>query len=261
MKETKLSKTCKYCNNTYIGSIEELREIFVKQPNCEYGLQAICKRCRNEKYKIDKYIKGVGARTTVEDLIDLLNSEGYPTKLVELKSFLEDNYLECDLSKEEWIKWISNDFYNHVYIKDILEGKYKKCKKCNKWFPHSLYYKCKQKHKDSTYIYLTSYCKPCKNSVNYNDKHKQYLYNKKYREANREKVRMAQNLYRQRNKEALKRQNFKHEMRKYLKKNMYMFNENQIDLLTEFKFKDCIKSKKLLIAKYEDSLCLKKILD
>ena len=50
-------------------------------------------------------------------------------------------------------------------------------------------------------------------------------------------------------------------MRKYLKKNMYMFNENQIDLLTEFKFKDCIKSKKLLIAKYEDSLCLKKILD
>ena len=54
MKETKLSKTCKYCNNTYAGSIEELREIFVKQPNCEYGLQSMCKKCRNEKYKTDK---------------------------------------------------------------------------------------------------------------------------------------------------------------------------------------------------------------
>ena len=52
MKGKELTKTCKYCNNTYIGSIEELREIFVKQPNCEYGLQAMCKRCRNEKYKL-----------------------------------------------------------------------------------------------------------------------------------------------------------------------------------------------------------------
>ena len=174
MKEIKLSKTCKYCNNTYIGSIEELREIFVKQPNCEHGLQAMCKRCRNEKYKTDKYIKGVGARATVEDLIGLLNSEGYPTKLTELKSFLEDNYLECDLSKEEWINWISNDFYNHIYIKDILEGKFKKCKKCNKWLPYSLYYDLKQTYKDSVYIYKYSYCKACKNSTNYNKSDKQY---------------------------------------------------------------------------------------
>ena len=81
MKETKLSKTCKYCNNTYTCSIEELRDIFVKQPNCKHGLQSMCKKCRNEKYKTDKYIEGVGARATVEDLIDLLNSQGYPTKL------------------------------------------------------------------------------------------------------------------------------------------------------------------------------------
>ena len=120
MKGKELSKTCKYCGDTHTGTIEQLREIFVKQPNCQYGLQAMCKKCRNERYETDKYIVGVGARTTVEDLIDLLNSEGYPTKLIELKSFLEDNYLECDLTKEEWIKWISNDFYNHIYIKDIL---------------------------------------------------------------------------------------------------------------------------------------------
>ena len=50
MENIELSKTCKYCNNTYIGSIEELREIFVKQPKCEYGLQAMCKKCRNEIY-------------------------------------------------------------------------------------------------------------------------------------------------------------------------------------------------------------------
>ena len=43
MKETKLSKACKYCNNTYVGSIEELREIFVKQPNCEYGFKLCVK--------------------------------------------------------------------------------------------------------------------------------------------------------------------------------------------------------------------------
>ena len=259
MKGKELTKTCKYCNNTYIGSIEELREIFVKQPNCEHGLQAMCKRCRNEKYKTDKYIKGVGARATVEDLIDLLNSEGYPTKLVELKSFLEDNYLECDLSKEEWIKWISNDFYNHIYIKDILEGKFKKCKKCNKWFPYSLYYDLKQTYKDSVYIYKYSYCKACKNSTNYNKPDKQYLYNKKYRESNREKLRQYEYLYRQNHKEQIKRNNFRHELKKYLKKNSYSFNDKQIELLTEFKFNECIKSKRLLIAKYEESLCLKKI--
>ena len=46
MKEKELTKTCKYCNNTYIGCIEELRKIFVKQPNCKYGLQSMCKKCR-----------------------------------------------------------------------------------------------------------------------------------------------------------------------------------------------------------------------
>ena len=90
MKGKELTKVCKYCNNTYVASIEELREIFVKQPNCKLGLQAMCKKCRNEKYETDKHINGVGARATVEDLIDLLNSEGYPTKLTELKSFLEE---------------------------------------------------------------------------------------------------------------------------------------------------------------------------
>ena len=57
MKGTKLSKTCKYCNNTYIASIEELREIFVKQPNCKHGLQSMCKKCRNERYETNKHIK------------------------------------------------------------------------------------------------------------------------------------------------------------------------------------------------------------
>ena len=51
MKETKLSKTCKYCNNTYVASIEELREIFVKQPNCEHGLQAMCKNAEMKNMK------------------------------------------------------------------------------------------------------------------------------------------------------------------------------------------------------------------
>ena len=259
MKGKELTKTCKYCNNTYVGSIEELREIFVKQPNCKHGLQAICKKCRNEKYETDKYIKGVGARATVEDLIDLLNSEGYPTKPVELKSFLEDNYLECDLSKEEWISWISNDFYNHIYIKDILEGKFKKCKKCNKWFPYSLYYDLKQTYKDSVYIYKYSYCKPCKNKMDYSNKEKRYLYNKKYKELNKEDVNKAMLLWRDRNKAKIQRNNFKHELKKYLKKNNYKFNDKQIELLTEFKFNECIKSKRLLITKYEESLCLKKI--
>ena len=43
MKETKLSKTCKYCRETHVGTIEELREIFIKQPNCKFGLQSMCK--------------------------------------------------------------------------------------------------------------------------------------------------------------------------------------------------------------------------
>ena len=59
--------------------------------------------------------------------------------------------------------------------------------------------------------------------------------------------------------EQIKRNNFRHELRKYLKKNSYSFNDKQIELLTEFKFNECIKSKRLLIAKYEASLCLKKI--
>ena len=48
-------------------------------------------------------------------------------------------------------------------------------------------------------------------------------------------------------------------IKKYLKKNSYSFNDKQIELLTEFKFSENIKSKRLLIAKYEASLCLKKI--
>ena len=59
--------------------------------------------------------------------------------------------------------------------------------------------------------------------------------------------------------EQIKRNNFRHELKKYLKKNGYKFNDKQIELLTEFKFNECIKSKRLLIAKYEESLCLKKI--
>ena len=66
-------------------------------------------------------------------------------------------------------------------------------------------------------------------------------------------------LWRDRNKAKIQRNNFKHELKKYLKKNSYNFNDKQIELLTEFKFNECIKSKRLLIAKYEESLCLKKI--
>ena len=222
---------CTTCNKEFVGSLEEIREIFVNHKGKPTNL---CRTCKNEYYQTQKFLKGVGSRVSVEELIEVLDLEGYPLKKEDLDLFLEESYIDCDISKKEWLNWIKKDFYNHKSIQDILNFNYKKCNTCNKWLPHNNFYnKIVYSSKNKKYSYKRSDCKKCASDIK-----KEYFKN---------------------NKDSVKKHSFKYTLKKYLLKNNYIFNDEQLNILTDYKFKEDIRSKKVLILKHGTGLCLKKI--
>lgn len=246
--------TCKYCHKTYSGDIDYLKSIFVIDNNKENGLTNLCKKCKAEYYHTKKYLNGEGSRVTVEELIDTLNEIGYPLNKDNLDKFLIESYQECDLSLDEWMDWIEEDFYSHENILNILDSKIKKCRMCNNWLPESVYTTSNSYKNGKKYVYKTSYCKRCYNKkcrdvwtanrTKSKEKRKEY-YNK-----NREKLVKTSVEWKRNNKYTIKKLNMKYNIKKYLIDNNYEFDEDMLPMLVEIKLEKNIRLIKDVVDQY-----------
>ena len=242
-----ITRTCKYCNKSYKGTEQELLKYFVSS-NTREGLTKLCKECKKEFYHSQKFLRGIGSRISVEELIEILDINGYPLSKSNLDKFVSDSYVSCDLSKAEWLEWIHKHFYKHDNIVQILNGDFKPCGTCKNFFPLSHFRNVHTKYG----TYKDTYCPRC-----LKERRKHYKRSKPTK-IDRERKRIASNKYRAKNLSKYNTLQKKHKIKKYLISQGYVVDARKIDLLYDIKNRDNIRYYKDLIDKYKDVVCLVK---
>ena len=251
-KSSIMVKTCKYCHKKYRGTKEELLKVFVESKTRE-GITNLCKSCKREFYHGQKYLGGIGSRVAVEELIEVLNIEGYILDRNKLDKFIYDSYIDCDLDINSWFEWVSKDFYSHNSIVQIIEGQYKPCGTCKKIFPLTSFRKVNTKYG----VYRDTYCPTC-----LKEKYKSYnkiSNEKRSTPIDPDRRRISNEKYRLKNKSKMNILQKKYNIKQYLKCNGYKIDNRKIDLLYEIKTKENIRFFKDLIDRYKDVVCLEKV--
>ncbi|MGL5507258.1 MAG: hypothetical protein ACRDB0_05070 [Paraclostridium sp.] len=258
-----IKNKCKACRKVYEGTHEELLNIFTwNSRRSKYG--DLCKTCAKEYQATRRWLESNGSRVTAEELIEVLDKEGYPFTKKKLDEFIKESYIECDLGFNKWVEWISKSFYSNDKVKEVLEGNIKKCTCCNKWLPILNYYKNTNIRKGKRYHYTQTNCKKCfmvnlKEKWSKVDSKKRKEYQRAWEERSGFDKAKYDSEYRKKNLEKTRKHNRKSWFRTWLKENNYDFTENQLNLLMEFKEEENIRYYKDLVERFGDAVCLKKI--